>query len=91
MAEKQNRDHIAHGSDQHAAVLGLIPDKTNELGYRLIDPTLFGPQATQGYLNEVLRQKVATLKAGIPPIPQSKSPDKPNYAPALWVPDDTPV
>ncbi len=85
------KDHVVHGSEQHAAILGLIPDKTAPLGYRLADPTAFGPQATQAYMDEVLRQKVTTLKAGPPPMPQTKDPTKPNYAPPLWVPIEAPA
>jgi hypothetical protein len=81
-------DYVKHGSPQHAAILGIVEDKTNSLGYRLLDATAFGPQATQAYLDEVLRQKVAELKAGEPPYPQSEHPGRPNYAPALWVPTD---
>ena len=83
----KNTDYIAHGSEGHAAILGLIPDKAAPDGYRLADPTAFGPQATQSYIDEVLRQKVTTLKAGAPPMPQSIDPRKPNYAPAMFVPD----
>ena len=82
----QNLDHVPHGSARHAAILGLIPDKENSLGYRLADSTAFGPQATPAYLEEVLRQKVSELKAGSPPIPQSDDNRKPNYAPPLWLP-----
>ena len=74
----RNADFIPHGGPQHAAILGLIPDKNSELGYRLADPTAFGPQASEAYLGEVLRQKVATLKAGAPPMPQSQDRTLPN-------------
>lgn len=84
----ENRDYVPHGSAQHAAILGLIPDKENPSGYRLADPTAFGPQASPAYLDEVLRQKVAELKAGKPPIPQTQDPMKPHYAQPLWVPSD---
>lgn len=85
--DKKITDFIAHGSEKHAAILGLIPDKNAPDGYRLADPTAFGPQATKDYVDEVLRQKIATLKAGAPPVPQSTDRSKPNFAPALWVPD----
>ena len=87
MANKKITDFIAHGSEGHAAILGLIPDKAAPDGYRLADPTAFGPQATQSYLDEVLRQKIVTLKAGAPPAPQSADRRAPHYAPPMFVPD----
>lgn len=69
----QNADYIAHGSDAHAAILGLrkatADDALERDGWTLIDMTAFGPQATENYLREVLRQKVSTLKAGPPTVP----------------------
>ena len=65
-------DYIPHGSDIHAGILGLrkatADDALERDGWTLIDMTAFGPQATENYLREVLRQKVSTLKAGNPPI-----------------------
>ncbi len=77
---------IAHGSKEHAALLGLVADKAAPSGYRLADPTQWGPQATEKFLEEVLRQKIAELTAGAPPVPQSEDPSKPNYAPPMWQP-----
>ena len=83
-------DYVPHGSPEHAALLGLVPDKTNPTGYRLADPTAWGPQATSAFLEEILRQKVNSLLQGAPPTPQIKDPRKPGYAPPLWVPQDLP-
>jgi len=80
---QHNADYVPHGSPDHAAILGLRKatgeDALERDGWTLIDMTAFGPQATEAYLREVLRQKVATLKAGVPTIP-------PN-APALFDPE----
>jgi len=87
MEPGKNLDYVAHGSPQHAALIGLLVDKNHSTGYRLADMTAYGPQASPAYLEEVLRQKVAVLQGGAPALPQSKDPRKPNYAPPLWVPD----
>lgn len=83
MATKDNTnrrpDYVEHGSEQHALMLGLIPDKGSELGYKLADMTAFGPQATKEFLAEILRQKVTELKAGSPTVPAN--------APHIWSPD----
>jgi len=86
MAEKKKieaaNDRIEFGSPEHAALLGLRKaeegDALEKDGWTLVDPTAFGAQATEGYLREVLRQKVTELRAGTPRVP-------PN-APELWVP-----
>jgi hypothetical protein len=88
--KKPLSDFVEHGSDQHAALLGLVKEPSSPTGYRLSDGTAFGPQATQGYLDEVLRQKISTLKSGQPEYPQSQDPSKPGFAPSLWVPVDMP-
>ena len=76
-------DFIKHGSDQHAAILGLRKatpeDAYDRDGWTLVDVTAFGPQASEAYIKEVLRQKVTTLKAGPPPIPPK--------SPPLWNPE----
>jgi len=76
-------DFVPHGSEVHAAILGLrkatSDDALEREGWTLIDMTAFGPQATENYLREVLRQKVSTLKAGVPPV-------LPN-APAMFDPE----
>lgn len=94
-------DYIAHGSEEHALFLGLRlaeegdpefikvrskKDKTRV--YVLVDMTMFGPTATEAYLREVCRQKVAELDAGSPAEPQTEDPRKPNYAQPLWVPPE---
>lgn len=83
---------VKHGSDDHASLLGLKKAEKDDAyqvdGWTLVDVTAFGPQATEAYIKEVLRQKVSELKAGPPPMPQSKDPYKPNYAPPIWVPAD---
>jgi len=75
-------DFIEFGSKEHADFLGLIPDKDSEFGYRLADTTAFGPQVTENFLREVLRQKVAELKSGKPKVPPG--------SPALFYPKESP-
>lgn len=87
---KRGPDYVEHGSEKHAALLGLIPDPKSPSKYRLADGTAFGPQATQAYLDEVLRQKISTLESGPPAYPQTEDPTKPSYAPPLWVPVEAP-
>jgi hypothetical protein len=86
MAEKKNPNYIKHGSAEHAALLGLKKagkDDTLQLdGWTLEDMTQFGPQATELYVREVLRQKVSELKAGQPKVPANAKP--------LWRPRDLP-
>jgi len=84
MAEKTKKsgDYIAHGSAEHAALLGLRKaDKDDGIqhdGWTLVDLTMFGPQVTETYLREVIRQKVSELKSPAPAVPEN--------APAMWVP-----
>ena len=78
-----NPDYIQPGSDEHAALLGLVKGDKGE--WVLADVTAYGPMATDKFLGEVLRQKVAELNAP-PPKFQSDDPRKPNYAPKLWNP-----
>ena len=84
---EERPDYIRRGSPEHAAFLGLIEDESSETGYRLADTTQFGPQVTDRYLYEVLRQKVSELHSETPPI-QSDDPLAPNYAPPMWQPID---
>lgn len=91
-------DYIEHGSEQHAIHLGIrladdndpsslvVKDKKGR-SWVLVDMTMFGPSATEAYLREVCRQKVAEVDAGMPVI-QSDDPRKPNYAPPLWMPPE---
>jgi len=92
-------DYIAFGSEQHAAFLGLVQvadeaqagdfltyksDKTGQV-WRLEDevtPFMTFPDPRQ-VAALVLRQKVSTLEAGPPPVPDS--------APAMWQPADEPA
>ena len=89
-AEKDQADYIAHGSPEHSVLLGLKKaDKDDGIqvdGWTLVDLTMFGPQVTETYLREVIRQKVSELKTGAPPVPQSDDPRKPGYAPLMWEP-----
>lgn len=77
--DTKQRDFVEHGSKEHAALLGLIPDDKSELGYRLADMTAYGPQASPEYMKEVLRQKVSELKGAKPSVPTS--------APRIFTPD----
>jgi hypothetical protein len=95
----EHSDYIEHGSEAHANFLGLrlatsddnatliVKDKKGR-GWVLVDMTMFGPSATEAYLHEVCRQKVAEVDAGAPPTLQSEDPRKPNYAPPLWQPPE---
>jgi hypothetical protein len=78
----KNTDYIEHGSPEHAALMGLRkakPDDAVQLdGWTLADMTMFGPQATEAFLRETLRQKVNELKAGKPSVPE--------YSPQMWTP-----
>jgi len=89
-----NPDYIAHGSDQHASLLGLIKatpeDEPQYNGWALADITMYGPSARPEYLRRVLMQKVSELTI-LPPETQSDDPLAPNYAPTMWVPSEEPV
>jgi hypothetical protein len=84
-------DYVEHGSEQHAAIIGLrlaggedtyVREDSQGRKWTLVDVTAFGPQVTEAYIREVLRQKVSTLDA--PPLEvQSDDPFAPNYAPPL--------
>ena len=87
-------DYVEHGSEQHAAVLLLRPAREGDAyvqedsqgrKWTLVDTTAFGPQATEAYLREVLRQKVSELDAPMPEI-QSEDPLAPGYRPPMWQP-----
>lgn len=97
---QSHSDYIEHGSDEHASFLGLriwekgdpesikvTSKKDPTKAWILSDMTMFGPAATEAYLREVCRQKVAELEAGMPII-QSVDPHAPNYAEPLWVPPE---
>jgi len=82
-------DYVAHGSDQHAAMLGLVKaekdDEPQQGGWALQDITLYGPTATDKFLAQVLRQKIGELMSGAPQM-QSTDPLAPHYAPRMWKP-----
>jgi len=82
---KQKLDYVERGSDRHAMVLGLVKDPGSEFGWKLADPTAYGPTATEVYLREVLRQKVSDLNTAMPTI-QSEDPLSPGFAPPMWRP-----
>lgn len=89
-----NPDYIAHGSDGHAAFLGLVKanegDEPQQDGWMLADITMYGPSARPEYLKRVLAQKVSELTT-LPPETQSENPLAPHYAPPMWVPSGEPV
>jgi hypothetical protein len=95
---QERADYIEHGSEAHATFLGIRPATTDDpatlvvkdkkgKGWVLVDMTMFGPTATEAYLREVCRQKLAELEAGTPLV-QSEDPRKPNYAPPMWTPPE---
>ena len=87
MRPEDRPDYIAQGSEKHAIFLGLIKAPEGETlecdGYTLLDSTLFGPNVTEKFLARILAQKVNELNTPIP-VPQSKDPTKPHFAPTLW-------
>jgi len=87
----ERRDHIEHGSEQHAAMIGLRraggEDTYQVDGWTLADITAFGPAARPEFLEQVLRQKVAVLTSPVPVL-QSDDPNAPNYAPPMWMPPE---
>jgi len=88
-------DYVQHGSDAHAELIGLRKAEEGEElqleGWTLADRTAWGPQATESYIKEVLRQKVAEVKAGAPPMPQTDDQFAPDYAPPIWMPSEAPT
>ena len=90
-----NVDYVQHGTEQHALLIGLRKAEDGEElvvdGWTLADRTAWGPQATESYIKEVLRQKVAEVRAGKPPASQSDDPLEPNYAPPIWKPSEEPT
>jgi len=89
-----NTDYIEPGSDRHAAILQLkeagehdtyrLADSKGR-AWALVDATTFGPQVTEAYLKEVLRQRVTELETAQLPI-QSSDPFAPGYAPRMIIP-----
>lgn len=85
-------DFVEHGSEQHAALLGLRTatedDKIVHKGYALMDVTAYGPTAREDFLETVLRQRVSELMHP-PAVPQSKNATEPDYAPDMHRPEPT--
>ena len=76
---------VPHGSEEHAALLGLVKEGT---AYELADPTPYIQLDPTGRLESIItRQRVAELTTGFPKL-QSDDPRKPNYAPPLWLPNE---
>lgn len=94
MKKETQPDYVEHGSDRHAALLGLRKaeegDEPQLEGWTLIDLTAFGPAARPEYKREVLRQKVSSLTSDAPAV-QSDDPLAPGYAPPLWMPTTEPA
>lgn len=102
MAKKEEHrpDYIAHGSDEHAAWLGIRPAKKGDdpdlviEGYTLEDSNPYGVIGwTLEAKREFLRQKVSGFLTKPPPV-QSEDPRLPGFAPPLWLPrepDEEPV
>lgn len=82
-------NYIAHGSDKHAALLGLKEAEEHDVpqheGWALQDVTQYGASARPEFLEQVLRQKVNELTTPFAQV-QSDDPRAPNYAPPLWQP-----
>jgi len=82
-------DYIKQGSDKHATFLGLVRANEDETlvcdGWTLLDSTLYGPNVTEKFLERILAQKVNELNTPMP-MPQSKDPTAPHFAPVLWDP-----
>ncbi|NIV38677.1 MAG: hypothetical protein GWN58_57445 [Anaerolineae bacterium] len=92
MTREKNPDHIAFGSDEHAAILGLKKAGKDDDpvldDWALVDITAWGPEAMaddKAYLREILRQKVSNLTSE-PPKMQSDDPLEPHYAPPMLIP-----
>ena len=92
--KKTKSDYIAHGTDEHAALLGLTPAPEGEPlvidGWTLTDPLSFGANATELFLLRTLRSKVNELNGQMPKV-QSDDPTEPGYAPEMWRPSEEPV
>ena len=90
---KQDGDFVKHGSEEHAALLGLTEAPEGESlvyeGWTLADSLGYGAAATEEYLMRVLRGKVNELTTTMPKV-QTADRRKPGYAPEMWVPVDEP-
>lgn len=81
---------VPHGSPQQAAMMGIREaDEDDFIKYRgmtLVDITICGEQASKAYIMTVLKQKVNSWMSLVP-LPQSKNPRAPFYAPVMWEPE----
>jgi hypothetical protein len=93
-------DYVEHGSDEHAAFLGIrkaekgdVPELIIE-GWTLVDLNPYGVFGwTKERKRELLAQKVSEFLTP-PPEMQSEDPQAPHYAPPMWTPlaaDEEPV
>jgi len=85
MARKKNKDHVPHGSERHAAILGLRQAGANEdfkVDGWTLDVTSYPPDTTKMWFERELQGKVNELTSE-PPRYQSHTPGAPNYAPEL--------
>ena len=84
-----NLDYVPHGSDEQAGMLGLVKAEKDDVpqlnGWALQDITMYGPNATDKFLEQKLRQLVNDLTSKAPET-QSEDPFKPHYAPPIWRP-----
>ena len=84
-----NLDYVPHGSDQHAGLLGLVKAEKDDVlqlnGWALADMTMYGPNATDKFLMQMLKQMVNELTSKAPKV-QSEDPLAPGYAPPIWKP-----
>lgn len=99
--EKEERaDYIPHGSDEHAAHIGIRrgekgddPELVIE-GWTLVDINPFGVFGwTKERKRDLLAQKVSGFLTKPQPV-QSEDPDLPGYAQPMWTPrepDESPV
>jgi hypothetical protein len=82
----RNKDYVEHGSERHAALLGLrkaeSDDELSRDGWTLSDITNYPPETTEIWLKRLLRSLVNEL-ASEPPKYQSSDPGAPFYAPEL--------
>ena len=81
---------VLHGSDEHAAHLGLRKATEEDgdyviEGWTLDDITNYPPSVTPVYIKRILRQKVNNLISPVP-VMQSRDPREPHYAPPMWDP-----
>ena len=90
MAKRKQSGGIGHGSEAHAALLGLRKatddDKIQHEGWAFGDLTQFGFNFRDEAVLDVLRQRVSELTTQ-PPVPQDKNPNAPNYLQPMWTPE----